>query len=150
MASDTGLKDTLSGQASLLAELAMMSIQPTLKDQAITMSMFDLLGGVRTCGKKATQAEIARRLGISPVSLSETIAAALKKGLVEQTPSARDGRVKLLRLTSEGALKLNRVLAAVNQMEQKMVKGIEQEELRKAVLVLETAGKNLAKDLMSR
>ncbi len=150
MANDAGLKDTLSGQASLLAELAMMSIQPVLKDQGITMSMFDLLGGVRGCGKKATQAEIARRLGISPVSLSETIATALKKGLVEQMASARDGRVKLLRLTSEGSLKLNRVLAAVNQMEQKMVKGIEPKELRTAVLVLETAGKNLAKDLMSR
>lgn len=148
VSADKQIKDTLSGQASLLSELVAQALEPALTDVGLTFSMFELLTTIRACGTEASQADVARRLGITPPSLTEAVRLAVKSGVVEQRPSKTDGRSKTLALTTVGTKKLQKTLEAVNQAEKTLVNGIKQQDLQTAVLVLKAASRNLARGLM--
>lgn len=143
----SSIRDTLSGQASLLAELTAQALEPTLVKLGLTFSTFELLTSIRAAGKNASQADVARRLGITPPSLTEAVRLAVKAGLIEQAASASDGRSKTLCVTSLGTQKLKEVLIAVNHAEKLMVKGIGTEDLQSAIAVLQQASRNLARGM---
>lgn len=147
MSEDGSIKETLSGQASLLAELTAQSLEPHLERMGLTFSTFELLTSIRGAGRGASQADVARRLGITPPSLTEAARLAVKAGLIEQVASEHDRRSKTLALTAAGEKKLQETLSAVNQAERTMVKGIDSKDLRVAVNVLKAASKNLARGL---
>ncbi len=147
MSAGKTIKDSLSGQASLLAELTARALEPKLQELGLTFSMFELLTSVRTAGRQASQADVARRLGITPPSLTEAVRLAVKAGLIEQVASESDGRSKTLVITDRGAKKMTETLQAVNEAEELMVKGISPRDLVVAVSVLSTAGKNLARGM---
>jgi DNA-binding MarR family transcriptional regulator len=140
-------RDSLVTQASLLSELMAMAIEPQLERSGITLSTFELLSSVKAAGRDATQAELSRRLGITPPSLSESVKGAAAAGLVEQQASNADRRVRLIVLTARGKRILGQILQGVNQIESRVVEGIEPSELRAAVAVLKTANRNLARSL---
>src|SRR4051812_5082147 len=89
-----GLPETLSGQAAMLTELMTMTIEPACADAGISLGSFELLSAVRSSGARASQASIARRLGITPPSFTEALHAAVRQGIVEQVPHPRDSRAK--------------------------------------------------------
>ena len=130
-----------------LAELMNLAIEPACQEAGITMGGFELLSAVRSAGAKASQASIARRLGITPPSLTEALRIAVKAELVEQTASARDARAKQVRLTDKGSRALRKVMAAVNQAERTLVEQVSPEELRVALGVLKRANRSLAQAL---
>ena len=141
------IKETLSGQSSLLAELTAQALEPRLARLGITFSTFELLTSVRIAGRQASQADVARRLGITPPSLTEAVRLAVKAGLIEQTASLTDGRSKTLSITPLGTRKLQEILSAVNEAEKLMVEGISVQDLSVAIDVLKTASRNLARGM---
>ncbi|MBI1757233.1 MAG: MarR family transcriptional regulator [Fimbriimonas ginsengisoli] len=146
MAPAEKLRDSLSAQVTLLAELAAQSIEPELERQGLSFGMFELLSAVRAAGN-VPQAEIARRLGIRPPSLTEAVRHAVEAGLIEQVDAPRDLRSKYLRLTPRANSLLKDIVVAMNDADAKMVEGIGATDLRLAVSVLHEASMNLARDL---
>ena len=55
MAVGNSIRDTLSGQASLLSDLTAQAIEPTLQRLGLTFSTFELLASVKTAGKRAAR-----------------------------------------------------------------------------------------------
>src|SRR5476651_1423749 len=96
------MRHTLSGQAGLLCELLTAAIEPKLQETGVSLGTFELLSAVHASGGKATQVEIARRLGITPPSLSESVKGATARNLIEQHVDSDDGRRKILKLTPTG------------------------------------------------
>lgn len=144
------MRDSLAAQAGLLSELLTAAMRPELEASGITLGMFDLLSAARAAGGNATQADLARRLGITPPSLCESVRSAVNKKLVEQVPSDTDARVKRLRLTAEGEAAVLRVLAGVARAEAQMIRGLDAAQVRAAIETLRLANRNLARGIQSQ
>lgn len=111
----------------------------------LTLAGFELLSAVHAGGGKSAQADIAKRLGISPPSLSEAVRGAVKRGFVTQGPVPGDARVKQLRLTPKGRAAVRHVLDAVKRVETEMLRGLSAEEIVTTIDVLARINRNLAK-----
>lgn len=146
---DGKLHGTLSGQAALLTELLSTALEPHLERAGITHATFDLLSAIRATDGAASQAEIARRLRISPPTLSQALRAASERGLIERTEKKSDARVKLVRLTPQGRRAIDGALRAVNQLEREVVEELNARELSVAVTVLRRANQKVAAKLRS-
>jgi DNA-binding MarR family transcriptional regulator len=141
------LKDSLTAQAGLLGELMTSVLQPLLADLHISVATFELLSAVKAGGGSLPQAELARRLGVSPPTLCEAVGSAAKRGLLEQKPHPHDARAKTLSLTKKGSKVVSDVVERMNQAEGQMVHGIGDHELSAALDVLRRVNRNLAKTL---
>lgn len=144
------LRDSLSAQAGLLTELLAAALEPELATANVSLATFDLLSAVRASGGKATQADVARRLGVTPPTLSESVKAAVGRGLLEQVADPDDGRLKRLRLTRKGGHTLDTILAGVARVDDAMLKGLSPEEVSLAKQVLRQAVRNLALSIQGR
>jgi len=136
--------ESLILNAATLTEIVSEALAPVLAEQGLTQSAFDLLTTIRAGGGTIPQAEIARRLGISPPTLSEAIRSLVAAGLVEQRGSGTDRRIKTLAITSVGSRRLNRVLSALHQLENELTAGISPAEMSAVNAMLRNAAKNLA------
>lgn len=114
-----------------LYELQTALIGPQLKRLGMTLATFQLLAAVHGSGSKSSQAEIARRLGISPATLSEAVHSAIKAGLLEQDVSSTDRRVKTLKLTNKASKKLAEVLTELQSIEKSVVKKLSGKDIRR-------------------
>jgi len=132
-------------QASILSELASGSILSTLRKLNITYAVFELLTAVQGAGSNAPQAEVARRLGITPPTLSEAVVSSVKNGLLIQEPHPTDSRSKILRLTPKAEAAIARVLKDVRSIEQSVLRDIPGHDLAVAMDVLKKANGILAK-----
>jgi len=147
MISMQDVRESLSGQAGVLCKLITAAMEPHLQPVGISLAMFELLSATHALKAKGTQASIARRLGITPPSLSETVRAALNLELIEQVPNPKDGRAKLIRLTPTGSKSLSTVLRAVRKIETAMIAGLSEDEISRAVQIMRKANRNLALSL---
>jgi len=141
------MRDSLSGQAGLLCELLTSAMEPKLDETEISLGTFELLTAIYGSGGRATQVEVARRLGITPPSLSEAVKSACARGLAEQQHDSNDGRRKILKLTAKGRKAMQSIVKGVNSAETKMVEGIDPEQIASAIEVLRRANRNLARFL---
>jgi MarR family transcriptional regulator, lower aerobic nicotinate degradation pathway regulator len=141
---ESKLGSTLYGQAALLTELLSTALEPHLQKAGVSQATFDLLSTIRATEGGATQAEIARRLRVSPPTLSQAIKGAEEKGFIERVTRARDARVKIVKLTTQGKKAIESTLRAVNQLEQQMVEHLDAAELKTAVAVLRKANRTVA------
>ncbi|MGV3615863.1 MAG: MarR family winged helix-turn-helix transcriptional regulator [Fimbriimonas sp.] len=141
------LRDSLSAQASLLVELLTAAVEPDFQAAGVSMATFDLLSAIRGAGGRATQAEVARRLGVTPPTLSESVKAAVGRGLLEQVADRDDARLKRLRLTATGERTLDAVLAGFARAEEAMLGDLDPKEVAAARQVLRQAVRNLARRL---
>jgi len=139
------LKESLSGQAGLLCELLTSAMQPKLVDTGVSLGTFELLSAVHASGGKATQIEVARRLGITPPSLSESVKGATSRNLIEQHVDSDDGRRKILKLTSSGRKAMQSIVKGVNNAENRMVDGIDAAQIAIVIDVLKKVNRNLAR-----
>jgi DNA-binding MarR family transcriptional regulator len=128
-----------------LHEAQLAFLQPRLEELGITLPTFQLLLAVAGGQGRASQADVARRLGVSPATLSEAVAAQRKAGLVEQVPVPEDRRIKLLRLTKSGENRVAEIRALVQESQAAMLKGIAAAKVETACAVLERALANLEK-----
>ena len=139
------VKESLSGQAGLLCELLTAAMEPKLEDTGVSLGTFELLSAVHASGGKATQVEVAKRLGITPPSLSESVKSAAARNLIEQHIDSDDGRRKILKLTVTGKKAMQSVVKGVNNAESRMVDGIDSEQIAVVIDVLKRVNRNLAR-----
>jgi len=139
-----GLKRSLTAHAALLSELLTQRIEPIAAKNGISLGSFEILSAVHAAGNRASQADIARALGITPPSLCESIKTCVKQGVLEQQEARRDRRAKRLVLTPLGRRILRNVLRAVEDVEADVLAGLEPGEVDRAIATLQRASRNLA------
>jgi len=122
-------------------------MEPALLANGLKPGTFDLLSTIHAAGPEATQAEIARRLGIKPPSLTESLQGLRK--FVDQVPSERDNRVKHLKLTVEGRKALTAAVKAIESISNAIVAGIDKEQVALAIEVLKKANRLLAQTVFA-
>ncbi len=110
-------------------ELQSAWLEPRLKAAGIRWTTFQLLATILGAGDEASQAEVARRLAISPATLSESVQIHVERGLIVQETSPNDKRKKVLRLTPAGKKKMSSVAKHVQELESKLTQGISPKEL---------------------
>lgn len=143
MAEERSLRTSLSAQVSVLSELVAARFEPELTAAGINYSTFELLSAAHASDGKASQAELARRLGITAPSLCESVKSAVARGLIEQRPYGRDRRVHRIQLTRKGGSVLRKVLGGLAEIEGSLVRGIGDQRIAQAVAVLQEAARNL-------
>lgn len=141
------VRKTLAAQASLLTELLTQAAEPVLQKGGLSLATFELLSAVKAASHDVSQGEIARRLGITPPSLTQSVRIARDKGLIVQVDANPDRRKKNLRLTPSGERMIREILASVNQAESAMVEGIDSGALTTTIETLQAANRNLARTL---
>jgi DNA-binding MarR family transcriptional regulator len=136
--------ESLILNAATLTEVVSEAMAPVLESFNLSRSGFDLLITVRTGGGVLSQAEIARRLGITPPTLTEAVRLLAAAGWIQQRVAENDRRIKTISLTSVGSRRLNRILESLDQLEASLLEGISAEEIAKVNAILKKAAKNLA------
>lgn len=82
----------------------------------LTPQRYDLLLAIRASpGATSTVTELSEQLRLRQTAVTELVKRAREAGLVHRTPSPDDGRVTLLRLSSEGERRLMRAFEALRQ-----------------------------------
>jgi DNA-binding MarR family transcriptional regulator len=137
--------DTLAAQAIVLNELLNAAMEPALAVQGLKPATFDLLSTIHAAGPDATQAEIARRLGIKPPSLTEALRGL--KHLVVQVPSESDNRVKHLQLTPQGRSALVSTIKAMEAISNAVTAGINKNDLATTIEVLKKVNRLLSQTI---
>ncbi|NIJ07300.1 DNA-binding MarR family transcriptional regulator [Sphingomonas vulcanisoli] len=90
-----------------------------------------------------SSADLARKAGITPQSVSETIATLAAKGLIERLENPDHRRIRMTRLTAAGEDLLKACEAAVDGMETVLLSGLSRDALdglRQALRVIVKAG----------
>jgi DNA-binding MarR family transcriptional regulator len=136
-------KTLIGTRIAAVYELQAEWMEPKLKELGISWSTFQLLTAVANAGDRASQIEVARRLGVTAATLSESVQAHLDKGLLSRTTLPRDKRVKLLRLTPESKAIVERIKEFVVQAEEVMTRGVLPDEMTLVTRVLDRAMENM-------
>jgi DNA-binding MarR family transcriptional regulator len=137
--------ESVTPRIATVYELQAAALEPRLEKLGVTWSTFQLLSTIHSAEADCSQAVIATRLGITPATLSESVAAHVASGLIAQVPSARDKRVKTLALTSTAKKTMEKILREVQVVEEAMVRGVAENTLESTNRVLDRYRKNLEK-----
>ena len=136
-------KTLIGTRIAAVYELQAEWMEPKLKELGISWSTFQLLTAVANAGDRASQIEVARRLGVTAATLSESVQAHLDKGFLSRTTLPRDKRVKLLRLTPESKAIVERIKELVVQADEAMTRGVLPDEMTLVARVLDRAMENM-------
>ncbi|MEX2242381.1 MAG: MarR family transcriptional regulator [Fimbriimonadaceae bacterium] len=136
-------KTLIGTRIAAVYELQAEWMEPKLRELGISWSTFQLLTAVANAGDRASQIEVARRLGVTAATLSESVQAHLDKGLLSRTTLPRDKRVKLLRLTPESKAIVERIKELVVQADEAMTRGVLPDEMTLVARVLDRAMENM-------
>lgn len=127
----------IAPKVATLYELQTAYLEPRFRQLGINSATFQMLMTIYAAGPELPQAEIARRLGISAPTLSETVRLHITRGLLEQIPSVLDRRRKSLVLTKRAKTILTKLLDEIQSLEKQLVKGLGNKELKAAGSVLD-------------
>jgi len=94
--------------------------------------------------ESVTLVELSHYLGVEKPTTTRTVHRLQDQGYIEQMTSS-DKREKRMRLTKSGEKVYNDIRLSVDQFEQKILQGINEEELTGAIEVLEQIRSNLLK-----
>ncbi len=139
------LDASLFAQAELLTQLVAEAIGPALDKAGVTSSAFALMSAVSTSDGRLTQAEVAKRLDVTPPTLSEAVRVGVKLGLLAQIQDPKDARVKRLSLTSLGKARVKQVISELHQLELETLKLLDAESLKITTDTLQQASLNLSR-----
>lgn len=144
------LDTSLFAQAELLTQLVAEAIAPALAKGGLSSSTFALLSAISASDGRLTQAEVAKRLAVTPPTLSEAVKVGVKLGLLVQIPDTKDARVKRLELTAMGRSKAKEILKSLRQLEVEVLGSIDPLNLRVATDALHDASLNLSRLVQRR
>lgn len=136
-------QESLGAQIGLAYDLQTAYLAPRFRSMGLSWSTFQLLAAVQGALGGVSQVEVARRLGVTPATLSETVFAHVQRGLLDQVPSSTDRRVRLLKLTPAAKRLLKRAAAEIDQCESVMREGFSEEELAQLLGLLSRVATNL-------
>lgn len=140
---NTMTSEQIGARIATLYELQSAWLEPRLAGMGVSWTTFQLLATVTAAGRAASQVEVARRLGVTPATLSETVFLHVKRGLLEQVTSSRDRRVKVLRLTPDAKTLMRQIKRLLEESESLMTAGIGQEDSANAARILDRLRENL-------
>jgi len=131
-------------------ELQAQWLEPRLADLGVSLTSFQLLTTVARAGDEASQIEVARRLGVTAATLSESVQGHVERGLLKQSRSRSDKRVKILSLTAKSRRTMQRIRELVTESEEALSRGLLPHELSATVTVLDRVRRNLESETHSR
>jgi len=137
--------EMLVSQAALVAELMDAALEKALQSHGISHRTFELLSAIKAAGGQVAQAEVARRLGITPPSLTEGLRPLVKSGLVSQQLVPSDNRVKRLQLTELGEAKLALALHEIAAIDRAITAELDGNQLKIALGALRRAARVLVR-----
>lgn len=129
----------------VLNETISSILEPKFRKHGLTFGLFELLAATARA-EEVSQAEVARRLGIAPASLCEAVQSACRKGLIEQSPSPTDRRVKNLRLTARGRASLRLALQEVEELEKAAAAKLSSQAMKQALSAIDKLDEALGKE----
>ncbi len=91
-----------------------------------------------------TQTELACELELEQATLVRLLDRMEENGLIERRPDANDRRVKLIALTEHGEEQAAFVRALADQIRHQFFEGIEQEELKQAIALMQRISENVS------
>lgn len=141
--------EQLGARVATLYELQSAWLEPKLLEYGIRWITFQLLATIIGAGDLASQAEVARRLGVAPATLSESVAHHVEDGFIQQVPSKKDKRVKVLKLTPQAKRVMTKVTKLIQDCEASMCAGVKEREAKIVARTLDQMIENLEKDLKS-
>ncbi|MCH8979350.1 MAG: MarR family transcriptional regulator [Armatimonadetes bacterium] len=124
-------------------ELQAEWLEPRLADLGVSWATFQLLTTVTGAGDEASQIEVARRLGVTAATLSESVQGHVERGLLKQSRSKSDKRVKLLSLTAKSRRTMQRIRELLTESEAALSRGLLPHELSATATVLDRVRRNL-------
>ncbi|MCB0825464.1 MAG: winged helix-turn-helix transcriptional regulator [Armatimonadetes bacterium] len=130
-------RELIGARVATLYELQSAWLEPRLRDIGVRWTSFQFLAAIVGAGEEASQAEVARRLGLSPATLSETVQNHINIGWIEQTKSERDKRLKVLRLTNDGKKLMMKIRALVVECETLVANSVSIPESKKCAKALD-------------
>lgn len=120
--------DQIGARIAAVYELQSAWLEPKLRKMGISWTTFQLLSAVAGAGRNASQVEVARRIGVTPATLSETVFGHVNKGFLEQVSSTRDRRVKVLQLTDQAKTLMRQIKRHVADSEALAVQGLSERD----------------------
>ena len=136
-------KTLVGPRIAAVYELHAEWMEPKLRELGISWSSFQLLTTVANAGDKASQIEVATRLGVTAATLSESVQNHVDRGLLLQVPSNTDKRVRILTLTPESHEIIRRIKSLVLESDEVMTRGILPNELTVMTKVVDRILMNL-------
>ncbi len=136
-------KTLIGTRIAAVYELQAEWMEPKLVDLGISWASFQLLTTVANAGGHASQIEVAGRLGVTAATLSESVQNHVERGLLTQTQSTKDKRVRVLRLTPRSEAIVQSIRELVFESDEAMSRGILPNELTVATKVLDRVMQNL-------
>ena len=124
-------------------ELQSAWLEPRLRAIGVNWTTFQLLTTVSSAGKRASQVEVARRLGVTAATLSETVFTHVQKDLLEQVASSQDRRVKILQLTDKAKGLMRQIKKLIGESEALMSKGLLNGDSEQLAALLDRVMENL-------
>lgn len=135
--------EQIGARIATVYELQSAWLEPKLKEIGVSWGTFQLLTTINSAGKRASQVEVARRLGVTAATMSETIFAHVQKGLLDQVPSNRDRRVKIIQLTDRSKALLRQIKKLIAESENLMAQGLNAREAEQLADLLDRVLSNL-------
>ncbi|MBS1707776.1 MAG: MarR family transcriptional regulator [Armatimonadetes bacterium] len=129
--------ERLGPRVASVYELQSAWMSPRLRTLGVSWTTFQLLASVHAAGDQASQVEVAKRIGVSPATLSESVRDHVAKGLIEQVASEGDRRVKILRLTKKATKIYGEIAALVQECEEIMVRGLSAKDVESSAKTLD-------------
>ena len=117
-------------------------LEACLQRLAVTPRQYITLSLLRD-ERDQSSADLARKAGITPQSMSETIATLIRREWIERVENPEHRRILMTRLTESGEALLVECEAAVDAMEERLLSGHTRSDLdilRKALRAIVKAG----------
>lgn len=132
----------MGARLASLYELQSAWLEPRLEAIGVSWTAFQLLLTVAAAGENASQIEVARRLGVTAPTLSESVQAHVAKGLLRQVQSKKDRRIKVLTLTPKSQQLMVEIRRLVAEAEAVMTRGLSEGACRDLAKLLDRAAEN--------
>ena len=95
-------------------------------------------------GRTLTMGELASLLRVKPPTASKTVARLAAQGLVERATEPGDARVVVVRLTEEGARRASSIDNLWNEVENELLRGLDNKDRKRLRKLLRKVARNLA------
>lgn len=111
------------------AEMAIRAgLDAALRDLSVTPGQYTIMSLLAAKADQSS-AGLARRAGVTPQSMSETVAQLERKGLIERAENPEHRRILHISLTAAGSALLAQCEARVDTLEAELLNGLSQDQI---------------------
>jgi MarR family transcriptional regulator for hemolysin len=114
-----------------------LAVDRRLKDLGMSQASWMTIAVAAKARSPLPQIELANRVGVEGATMVAMLDRLAKAGLVERVPSETDRRVKLVRVTPQGAQLYGKVRTEADAVRRKLLSGIDPALLLAATELLE-------------